>query len=258
MASKSTMESAPLYGAALAQRRMQCGFVSARELAMQSKDLMEHLDASQFQAFSQQSVSRLEGDKVGDRIAHARPGIQRMLSCLLGWTAQEFAAHVGVAIPHVPWILKNGGLEPVVVLEQTRRFTVSDYYPPTQAKAEQAFASKIEEEGIDGDISNLELEKVAANCIDVTAVVGRVPVVVTVFFDDSYYEQPSPLQPNLATMIADKKKRHPSLQTVAWQQFLNNLPFADAREPDDEAWFEIYITLQRHNVQPTGWPGETN
>lgn len=106
------------YGEAISERREVRGFLTASDLAARSKTAAAELNDPQFQAFSQQTLSRLESDKTGEFIANARPRIQRMLSCLLGWTADEFSAHVGITIPEVPYVLnKNGKLMEVATPE---------------------------------------------------------------------------------------------------------------------------------------------
>lgn len=90
------------YGDALLERRELRGFATASDLAKKSKEVADQLQDPQMVAFSQQTLSRLEGDKTGEFIANARPRIQRMLSYLLGWSAEEFEASVGVSIPAVP------------------------------------------------------------------------------------------------------------------------------------------------------------
>ncbi|UQN05506.1 hypothetical protein [Deinococcus sp. QL22] len=92
------------YGDALIERRELRGFDSASDLAKKSKEVAEQLNDPQLSAFSQQTLSRLESDKTGEYIANARPRIQRMLSYLLGWSAEEFEAAVGISIPAVSYL----------------------------------------------------------------------------------------------------------------------------------------------------------
>ena len=94
----------PRYGDALIERRELRGFDTASDLAKKSKEVAEQLNDPQLSAFSQQTLSRLESDKSGEYIANARPRIQRMLSYLLGWSAEEFEAAVGISIPAVSYL----------------------------------------------------------------------------------------------------------------------------------------------------------
>jgi len=94
----------PRYGDALIERRELRGFDTASDLAKRSKEVAEQLNDPQLSAFSQQTLSRLESDKSGEYIANARPRIQRMLSYLLGWSAEEFESAVGISIPAVSYL----------------------------------------------------------------------------------------------------------------------------------------------------------
>ncbi|WP_143068291.1 hypothetical protein [Deinococcus reticulitermitis] len=129
----------------MTERRELRGYETASDLAKKSKEVAEQLRDPQMSAFSQQTLSRLEGDKTGELIANARPRIQRMLSYLLGWSAEEFEMNVGVGIPAVPHFSNTSPLSasspptpdiPEGLLEAGERFASIDpliAHPKVQA-----------------------------------------------------------------------------------------------------------------------------
>lgn len=93
------------FGEAILERREIVGFRHGTELAEASVKL-ERENPSTFKSFSQQSLSRWENDRTGEKIEGAHGKSLRTLAYLLKWTSAEFEERVGVSIGKVPFIEK--------------------------------------------------------------------------------------------------------------------------------------------------------
>jgi SOS-response transcriptional repressor LexA len=89
------------YGEAIMERREVVGYKHATELAEVSVRL-ERENPAKFRKFSQQTLSRWENDRTGERIEGANAKALRTLAYLLKWDSHEFYEYVGVAIGPVP------------------------------------------------------------------------------------------------------------------------------------------------------------
>ena len=89
------------FGEAIMELRELAGYEKQGEVAVASAKLaQDHPDL--FQAFSQQWLSRIEADSVGDAIKKARPMMIASLAYLLKVDSTKFYDRVGVAIAPVP------------------------------------------------------------------------------------------------------------------------------------------------------------
>lgn len=89
------------FGDAIRERREVVGFKTATACAEKSVQL-ETEDPARFRSFSQQSLSRWERDRNGDKIESAHGKSLRTLAYLLQWTSKVFEDHVGIPIGSVP------------------------------------------------------------------------------------------------------------------------------------------------------------
>jgi SOS-response transcriptional repressor LexA len=89
------------YGEALMERREVMGYKSQGILSEASEKLQRE-DPENFKSFSQQSLSRWEKDRTGDKIASGHSKSLRTLAYLLEWGQYDFERNVGVPIGRVP------------------------------------------------------------------------------------------------------------------------------------------------------------
>ncbi len=89
------------YGEALMERREVMGYKS-QSLLSEASEKLQREDPDNFKSFSQQSLSRWEKDKTGDKIASGNSKSLRTLAYLLEWGQYDFERNVGVSIGRVP------------------------------------------------------------------------------------------------------------------------------------------------------------
>lgn len=89
------------FGEAIEERREVMGYKFGTELA-EASILLERENPAKFKKFSQQTLSRWENDRTGEKIEGANAKALRTLAYLLKWDSQEFTEYVGVAIGPVP------------------------------------------------------------------------------------------------------------------------------------------------------------
>ena len=89
------------YGETIMERREVMGFKSQGLLADES-DKLQREDPEKFRSFSQQSLSRWEKDRTGDKINSGNAKSLRTLAYLLEWGQYDFERNVGVSIGRVP------------------------------------------------------------------------------------------------------------------------------------------------------------
>lgn len=83
------------------ERREVMGYKSQGLLAEASEKLQRD-DPNTFKSFSQQSLSRWENDRTGDKISSGNSKSLRTLAYLLEWGQYDFEHKVGVSIGRVP------------------------------------------------------------------------------------------------------------------------------------------------------------